>query len=211
LPQPDADRLLMSTRAEAGIVRSRSRATSAFTHETHDATVLIAVLGVAGQALALVFVAACSLSLAGVGGPLRRLRAAVWGYELWLGFLVAALATGGSLFFSEIAHYAPCELCWYERICMYPLAIVMLLLALHNDHRAARYLLPLPVVGAGIAVYHVLVERGVVSETKGCALSAPGGCATRWIDEFGYVTIPVLTLTAFALLLGFLVLAGETE
>jgi disulfide bond formation protein DsbB len=178
---------------------------------TQQAIVAFAVLGLAGQAAAVVLAGAGSLRFAGVAEPFRLLRKAVWGYELWLGFLVAALATGGSLFFSEIAHYAPCELCWYERICMYPLAIVLLLLALANDYRAARYLLPLPIVGAGLAVYHVLVERGVVSQTKDCVLSAPGGCATRWVDELGYVTIPVLTLTAFVLVLGLLLLAGEAE
>ena len=165
---------------------------------THDAIVSFAVLGVAGQALAVAL----------LFPPVRH---ALWGYELWLAFFVAALATGGSLFFSEIAHFAPCELCWFERICIYPLAIVMLLIALADDRRAARYLLPLPIVGAGLAVYHVLVERGVVSQTQGCAVSAPGGCATKWVEELGYVTIPVLTLTAFALLLGLLVLAGEPE
>jgi disulfide bond formation protein DsbB len=139
------------------------------------------------------------------------MRRAVWGYELWLAFLVAALATGGSLFFSEVAHFAPCELCWYERICMYPLALVMLFAALADDHRVTRYLLPLPVVGAGLAVYHELIVRGAVSQPGACALSAPGGCATRWIDEFGYVTIPVLTLTAFVLLVALLLLAGELE
>ena len=74
---------------------------------------------------------------------MRRLRRALWGYELWLAFLVAALATGGSLYFSEIAHYVPCELCWYQRICMYPLAITTLLAAFADDDRVARYLLPL--------------------------------------------------------------------
>jgi disulfide bond formation protein DsbB len=152
-----------------------------------------------------------SLSYVGVTTPFQAIRRALWGYELWLGFFVAAVATGGSLYFSEITHYAPCELCWYERICMYPLAIVLLLLALANDHLAARYLLPLPIVGAGLAAYHVLVERGVVSQSKECILSAPGGCATKWIDELGFVTIPVLALTAFALVLGFLLLAGASE
>jgi disulfide bond formation protein DsbB len=178
---------------------------------TQQAVVAFAVLGVGGQAAAVALVGAGSLRVAGVVAPFRLLRRAVWGYELWLGFLIAALATGGSLFFSEIAHYAPCELCWYERICMYPLAAVLLLLALANDHRAARYLSPLPIVGAGLAAYHVLIERGVVSQTKECVLSAPGGCATKWIDELGYVTIPVLTLTAFALVLGLLLLAGASE
>jgi len=178
---------------------------------TQQAIVAFAVLGVAGQATAVALVGAGSLRFAGVTAPFQLLRKAFWGYELWLGFVVAALATGGSLFFSEIAHYAPCELCWYERICMYPLTIVLLLMALANDYRASRYLLPLPIVGAVLAAYHVLVERGVVSQSNECLLSAPGGCATKWIDELGYVTIPVLTLTAFALVLGFLLLAGQSE
>jgi disulfide bond formation protein DsbB len=89
-----------------------------------------------------------------------------------------------------------------------PLSITTLLLALANDHRAARYLLPLPLVGAGISVYHLLVENGVVQESAGCRVSAPGGCATKWINEFGYVTIPTLALTGFVLVLAFLLLAA---
>jgi disulfide bond formation protein DsbB len=91
---------------------------------------------------------------------------------------------------------------------MYPLAIVTLLAALANDHRVARYLLPLPVIGAGISVYHLLVENGVVHEAQSCRISAPGGCAIKWIDEFGYVTIPTLALTGFALVFAFLLLAA---
>jgi disulfide bond formation protein DsbB len=62
-------------------------------------------------------------------------------------------------------------------------------------------LLPLPLVGAGIATHHLLVENGAVKQTQACLLSAPGGCATKWINEFGFVTIPTLALTAFALVL----------
>ena len=80
--------------------------------------------------------------------------------------------------------------------------------ALADDARAARYLLPLPVVGAGIAVYHLLVENGVVKQTQACLISAPGGCATKWINEFGFMTIPTLALTGFALAFAFLVLAA---
>ena len=178
---------------------------------TREAIVAFAVIGVAGQAAAASIVGAGALRLAGIATPLRAARNALWGYELWLAFAVAALATGGSLFFSEIAHFVPCELCWYERICMYPLAIVTLLAALANDHRVARYLLPLPLVGAGIAGYHELIERGVVAQPRACVLSAPGGCATKWMDELGYVTIPVLTLTAFVVLFGLLALAGSSE
>jgi disulfide bond formation protein DsbB len=119
--------------------------------------------------------------------PLEYLRAAIWGYELWAAFVVSSIATGGSLFFSEIAGFVPCELCWYQRICMYPLSIITLLAAIRGDFRIARYLLPLPLVGACVSVYHLLVENGVVGQSTACLVSAPGGCATKWINEFGYI------------------------
>lgn len=170
--------------------------------------VALAVLGVAGQVLVGILLLLGLAWLAGVRGPLSWTRSALWGYELWLAFLVSAVATGGSLFFSQIAHFVPCELCWFQRICMYPLSIVTLLAALFNDHRAARYLLPLPLVGAGISVYHLLVENGVVRQAQACLVSAPGGCATKWINEFGYMTIPTLALTSFALVLALLLFAA---
>ena len=175
---------------------------------THNVIVLLAVLGVVGQVAVAVLVVAGVFRVAGIPGPLLGIRSAVWGYELWLAFVVTAVATGGSLFFSEVANFVPCELCWFQRIFMYPLAIVTLLAAIANDHRVSRYLLPLPVIGAGISVYHILVEERVVGQTTACLISAPGGCAVKWIDEFGYVTIPVLALTAFVLAFAFLAFAA---
>ena len=174
---------------------------------TDTVNTALAALGVAGQVVAAVLLLVGVAALFGVRGPARRLRELLWGYELWLAFAVAAVATGGSLFFSEVAHFIPCELCWYQRIAMYPLSITLLLAALANDFRVARYLLPFPIVGAGVATYHLLVENHVVEQTQACLISAPGGCATRWLEEFGYVTIPTLSLTAFVLLLAFLILA----
>jgi hypothetical protein len=173
---------------------------------THATIVVLAVLGVVGQVLAGLLILIALAALFGVRGPLNALRSALWGYELWAAFVVAAIATGGSLFFSEIAGFVPCELCWYQRICMYPLSILTLLIAVHGDYRVARYLLPLPVVGAGVSVYHLLVENHVVSTPKACQIGA--GCAVKWINEFGYMTIPTLALTAFVLLIGFLGLAA---
>jgi len=179
---------------------------------THDVIVALAALGVAGQALAALLVLVGVAAVAGVRGPLRAIRSALWGYELWAAFVVAALATGGSLFFSEIARFVPCELCWFQRICMYPLSLLLLFLAFRGEYGMARYLIPFPVVGAGVSIYHLLVENKVVGQTAQCLASAPGGCATKWIDEFGYVTIPTLALTGFALLIGLLAFAsvGET-
>jgi len=174
---------------------------------TESVTTALAALGVAGQVAAAVLLLVGAAALVGVRGPARRVRQLLWGYELWLAFAVAAVATGGSLFFSEVAHFVPCELCWYQRIAMYPLSITLLLAAIANDHHVARYLLPFPIVGASVAIYHLLVENHVIEQTQACLLSAPGGCATKWIEEFGYITIPTLSLSAFVLLLAFLVLA----
>ena len=180
---------------------------------THDTIVVLSVLGVIGQVLIVLLLLVGALALFGVRGPLHWIRRLLWGYELWAAFVVAAIATGGSLFFSQIAHFPPCELCWYQRICMYPLSILLLLMAWFGDNRAARYLFPLPIVGACVSIYHLLIENKVIKEPTQCLASAPGGCATKWINEFGYITIPTLALTGFLLLIGFLVLAtaGTTE
>ncbi|MBZ5559938.1 MAG: disulfide bond formation protein B [Acidobacteriia bacterium] len=167
----------------------------------------LAGLGVAGQLLAGLFLIATLLAAAGLRTPLLFLRKTLHGYELWLACLVATVATGGSLFFSEVANFIPCQLCWYQRYCMYPLSITTLVLAVLRARRAARWLLPIPVVGAGISVHHLLIENGLAPETIECMLSAPGGCRLKWIHEFGYVTIPTLALTAFALVFAFLLLA----
>src|SRR3954453_3007048 len=114
---------------------------------THAAIVVLAALGVVGQVLGGLLILVGLAAAAGARGPLRAVRSALWGYELWAAFLVAAIATGGSLFFSEVAHFVPCELCWFQRICMYPLSILTLCVAIQRDYRVARYLLVLPVVG----------------------------------------------------------------
>jgi disulfide bond formation protein DsbB len=177
-----------------------------------DAIWAFSVLGVIGQVLVALLLLVGLLALFGVRGPLDWVRRVLWGYELWAAFVVAAIATGGSLFYSEIALFQPCELCWFQRICMYPLSILTLLMAWQNDNRAARYLLPLPIVGACVSIYHMLIQYGAISEPKACTASAVGGCATNWIANrpdatFGYLSIPTLALTAFLLLIGFLVLA----
>ena len=178
-----------------------------------DAIWAFSVLGVIGQVLVALLLLVGLLALFGVRGPLDWVRRVLWGYELWAAFVVAAIATGGSLFYSEIANFLPCDLCWFQRICMYPLSILTLLMAWQNDNRAARYLLPLPIVGAGVSIYHMLIQYKVISEPTACLASAPGaGCGTNWIAgrpdaSFGYLSIPTLALTAFLLLIGFLVLA----
>ena len=170
----------------------------------------LAVLGVIGQAMLAVLLVAALLRVAGVHGPWQFVRETLLGSELWLAFGVAAVATVGSLFFSEVAHFIPCKLCWFQRIAMYPLVLVALP-ALALDRKAARYFLPLPLVGFAVSVWHILVERGVISETQSCEISAPGGCSVKWIEEFGYMTIPILAATGFALIAVLLALSTADD
>ena len=165
---------------------------------THAIVDLLAVLGVVGQVLALVLLVLLLVAR-------DRVRGWFWGYELWAAFLVAAIATGGSLFLSDVAGFVPCEMCWYQRICMYPLSLLTLFAAYHRDYRLARYLLPFPIIGACVSIYHLLIENKVVATPAACQIGA--GCAVKWIDYFGYMTIPTLAFTAFALLTMFLGLA----
>ena len=180
---------------------------------TQDIVVILSVLGVVGQVLVGLGIVVGLLALAGVRGPLDWIRNLLWGYELWGAFVVAAVATGGSLFYSQVALFTPCEFCWFQRILMYPLSILTLLIAVRGDNRAARYLIPLPVVGAGTSIYHMLIERRVVGEPPACSATVPGGCGINWLvhHSFGYLTIPELALTAFLLHIGFLVLASTGE
>jgi disulfide bond formation protein DsbB len=179
---------------------------------TTDTVIALSVLGVAGQVLIVLGLVVGLLALAGVHGPLAWIRNLLWGYELWGAFIVAAVATGGSLFYSQIAGFIPCEFCWFQRVLIYPLSILTLLIAARGDNRAARYLLPLPVVGAGTSIYHMLLEHHVIAEPGACTLTG-GGCTANWIalHSFGYLTIPTLALTAFLLIIGFLILASTGE
>jgi disulfide bond formation protein DsbB len=168
---------------------------------THAVISILAGLGVAGQALAVLLVLLLVAARA-------RIRNWLWGYELWAAFVVAAIATGGSLFLSQVAGFVPCEMCWFQRICMYPLSLLLLFLAWHGDNRSARYLVPFPVIGAGVSIYHLLIENHVVATPAQCQVGA--GCTVKWIDYFGYMTIPTLALTAFVLLTVLLGLAAAS-
>ena len=175
---------------------------------TDAVAVGLAALAVVVQAAlaALVLLALASLGSKRARGWLRELRATLAGAELWIAWAIAAVATAGSLFFSEYSDFAPCRLCWFQRIGMYPLAAILLIAAIRRDNRAGPlYALPLPVLGGLVAIYHIYIEINPEAETASCKVAAP--CSVKWIDELGYVTLPVLALTAFAAILTLLVMA----
>jgi disulfide bond formation protein DsbB len=180
---------------------SRKDSTDAVSTAFAAATVVIQVL------LAILLVVA----VAAIWSPrARRLlveaRASLLGGELWVAWGFALLATAGSLFFSEVSQFIPCRLCWFQRIGMYPLAAILLIAALRRDIRGgALYGLPLAAFGAIVAIYHIYIEYHPEAETAGCKIGAP--CTTKWIDKLGYVTIPVLALTAFLAIIALLSMA----
>jgi disulfide bond formation protein DsbB len=162
------------------------------------ATVLAAV-AVAG-AVALVVVRAVAPSRL---APLRP-------FALWAAAAVAAAATVGSLYFSEVAHYLPCRLCWFQRIAMYPLAVLLPIAARRRDPGIWRYALAFPLIGAAVSVYHYLIERGVLTEGSACEIANP--CNLIWFERLGFVTLPLMALSGFvAIATVLLVLVRPTD
>lgn len=115
---------------------------------------------------------------------------------LYFAFAQALVATLGSLFFSEVMHWTPCILCWYQRILMYPLVIVLAVGILRKDKQVSLYALPMSILGFLIAAYHNLLYYGIVQEVCREGVS----CATRFFAWFGFITIPFLSLLAFAII-----------
>ena len=112
-------------------------------------------------------------------------------------WVVATGASLGSLFFSEIMELAPCSLCWYQRTFMFPLAVVLLVGVFSSDRRCTRYALPLAVGGWLLAVYHLLLEIGVIAESA-APCSQGVSCTEVQFELFGFASIPVLSLVAFS-------------
>ena len=120
-------------------------------------------------------------------------------YGLYFAWLVALVATGGSLYFSEVRQFIPCPLCWWQRIWMYPQVLLLGVASYLNDSRAALYALPVSLIGLGTSVYHYLGQKVPGFLPLG---SCRGGvpCSMQYIDWLGFITIPFLAGDAFLLI-----------
>ena len=155
------------------------------------------MIAVAERVFALLALVAVVVAIATAFALVRR-RVPDWLREdvaLPLATAIAAVATGGSLLASEVAGYVPCVLCWYQRIAMYPLVIVLGVASARRDAEVWRTALPLSAVGAGIAAWHVAIERWPSLGSEVCDPAAP--CALRWVEEFGFLTLPTMALIGF--------------
>ncbi|HET7720823.1 MAG TPA: disulfide bond formation protein B [Acidimicrobiales bacterium] len=178
---------------------------------TRDVTLLLAMLAVvaeAGVAVALIVVIGgrWSARLAGWRDSLVDLFGPV---ALQLALGVALVATLGSLYLSEVANFPPCRLCWYQRIAMYPLVPILAVAIWRRDAGVRFYALPLALVGGLISTYHVVLERYPSLESGVCEVANP--CTLIWVRRFGYLTIPTMALSAFALIAVLLLAAGADE
>lgn len=119
-------------------------------------------------------------------------------------FIVALIATLGSLFYSEIAGFEPCKLCWFQRILMYPQAFLLGMAFWKKDKSMRDYSIVLSAIGAVIAGYHYLLQIGVAPDLPCSAVGYSVSCSQRFVMNFGYITIPMMALTAFMLILLFM-------
>lgn len=127
---------------------------------------------------------------------------------IFAAWLVASISTLGALFFGEVMQIPPCVLCWYQRIFMFPLVLILPIGLFPFDRKVVRYALPLAVPGWLFAVFHMLLVAGVIPESiKPCTQGVP--CSQQMIEWFGFVTIPLLSVMAFSALIAFLVLASS--
>ena len=115
-------------------------------------------------------------------------------------WVLSCIATAGSLFFSEVMSYPPCALCWYQRICMYPLAIVLLPAVMSFDKSVLKFSTPLALIGWTISVYHNLVYYGIVPESLSPCTQGVS-CKAQFIQWAGFIDIPQLSFLAFTLIL----------
>jgi len=123
-------------------------------------------------------------------------------------WLVAISATAGSLYYSQIRHFIPCELCWYQRILMYPLVIVLGIATFYVDVRVRRYALPMVLVGGAISILHYAEQKIPGFAPTSCA-ATPIPCTTTYVNYFGFITIALMALAAFVLIAAALVMLKE--
>ncbi len=131
---------------------------------------------------------------------------------LWIAWVVAAVATLGSLVYSEAIHFLPCRLCWFQRIAMYPMSVILLVGAIRKEAQVRFYALPFALGGLAISIWHYLTQTFPSLEGSSCDPLNP--CSAKYVDMFGFVSIPFMAgagFTLIAVLLAFYVRASNYE
>ena len=123
---------------------------------------------------------------------------------LFLCWLLASVSTLGSVFFSYVMGFAPCVLCWYQRISLFPLVIILAVGLFPFDKKVVKYALPLAIAGWLTALYHNLLYAGIIPESiQPCSQGV--SCTEEYIDLFGFLSIPMLSLLSFTIIITLLI------
>lgn len=125
---------------------------------------------------------------------LPRSRTLVRRFGLIVAAAFAVGATGGSLYFSEIAGFDPCDMCWVQRIFMYPLGLLLPIAAVRRDRNLVPYAIVLAVVGLGFSLHHSRLQL-FPGDSTSCDPFNP--CSAKWVEALGFATIPMMAGASF--------------
>lgn len=139
---------------------------------------------------------------------LQDLNEFVYDNRYYITLVFSGLATGGSLFFSNVLGYPPCRLCWFQRIFMYPIVLLVGWGMFLRKDDMADYVIPMAAIGGGIAFYQYASQIIAKIQTSGCSIGATS-CSDKLVYHFGYMTIPNMSLTAFLLIIVVLLIKKE--
>jgi disulfide bond formation protein DsbB len=151
--------------------------------DTETVQLFVGLLTIAAAVGAVSLLVVWGLAAAGNDGA-SRLGATISDSAVWLAWLVALGSTVGSLYFSEIANFNPCRFCWFQRIAMYPLAVILLVGAVRRDPAVRWYAVPLAAIGAAISAWHSLIEWRPALDSGECEFQGPS-CTFVWFRAFG--------------------------
>lgn len=154
-----------------------------------------------------------------VGALIRRfgdpdafseVRAQVGSIALTLAWLIALVTTLGSLYYSKVQGYVPCELCWYQRICIYPWSVILGIAAWRRDSSIKRYAIPVLCISIVISAYHSWIQWFPPSNgTSFCSSAAP--CTLKFVNEFSFVTLPFMALSAAIFMIALLLVSRPSD
>lgn len=133
--------------------------------------------------------------------PDSKLYQLIEKHALFVAFIVSLVATLGSLFYSEIAGYTPCKFCWFERIFMYPQVFLLGLALKRKEFFIWRYTLPLSIIGGLLALNHYILQLTGTSIIPCSAVGQSISCSKVFVMRLGYITIPLMCLSAFLLMI----------
>ncbi len=122
-----------------------------------------------------------------------------YSYLPYIAWVMALVATIGSLYFSEVRKFAPCILCWYQRICIYPLVLLIPIGIITKDKHLPHYVLSLSIIGMLIAIFHNLLYYGVIPESSAPCITGVS-CITKYVEYFGFISLPLLSFLSFVII-----------